>query len=367
MFYVAPLFLIALLALDRARRAAAAPRDASSPRPSPPRCRSSCRSTGFIGARAPSRTRSRCCRGGASQEHGSRSSEVRSRRRSPAASSPARCSCSCRAATRSCCRCSCSSTSRSSQQPDRAPSTGFTRSRGALFGGITRRAPRLDRPRRRPRRRDVAVVWTGDDDVHASGRTSSSTAASAASTHGRAGPGRARRDAASRRPRTATARTRRRARSSARYVLDRRLARPRGTVVGRDDAKRRCILYRLDGPLRADRASTGSTRRTRGRASTSPTRASAAAAARSPSACRATRRSSPSRRRVVARIGDRRRGARAVDPDQSQRSTSRCGRHGDTCTVALRRLADGGARRHGRPEPRPAAARHPLHRFATAP
>ena len=143
MFYVAPLFLIALLLWIAARRAAAARRRT----PSSPSAAALlvaplpfARSSAF--RRLP--TRSRCCRGGDLQEHVIDLDQVRLVA-TLCALGAAALFLLVPSATRSRCRCSSSSISRSRSgrsRPARRP-----RSRGALFQGIRSAPPRLDRPR----------------------------------------------------------------------------------------------------------------------------------------------------------------------------------------------------------------------------
>ena len=162
MFYVAPLFLIALLVwIDRGlprRQRCGRRRDHRRSGPA----RASCRTQRFIGLNAD------LGHDRAAAARLARRAGARPRRRR--ASSSSRCAVAgvavpvraC-AATHSCCRCSCSSTSLSRRHRSR-PSTGSGQLE-ALFGGISRRrSTATGSTARSGAEGEVAAVWTGDTD-----------------------------------------------------------------------------------------------------------------------------------------------------------------------------------------------------------
>ena len=180
MFYVAPLALVALLGLAAdgvvPRRPARRPGRRGRRRRA---ARSSSRSRASS-RRARSRTPSRCCPGGGCRITGSRSRHVRSRR-SPSALAAAALFAVPAAPVRA--RPAGARRAyfvRDDASSSRTAATGSTGRRvGSLFAGIAPGASGLDRPRRRPGRLGRRPLDGNDDRRTRSGRTSSSTAASA--------------------------------------------------------------------------------------------------------------------------------------------------------------------------------------------
>ena len=165
-FYVAPLALIALLGLAARRRRPAAPARRSLAAAARRRraARSSSRSPASS-RRAPSRTRSRCCRGGGCRTTGSTSTRCagpRSASRSP----PPRSSSRCRAGSRSSLPALVAAYFVLASVVVENGRHGIHQaSVGALWAGHPHAAPRLDRPRASAATPTVAFLWhyAGDD------------------------------------------------------------------------------------------------------------------------------------------------------------------------------------------------------------
>ena len=157
-------------------------------------------------------------------------------------------SCSCRAGTRSCCRCSCSSTSPSRRRRS-SPSTTSSRSSRSSAASPRRRSTWTGSTARSARDAKVAAVWTGNTDKHTIWdnelfnrsvgtiyRTGEELPGGLAQTP--VTVSRATGDLlAGGRP------------VRAQYVLADTSLALKGAVIGRD-APKRMVLYRVDGPLR---------------------------------------------------------------------------------------------------------------------
>ena len=343
MFYVAPLFLIALLlwvqlGAPRPRlvaaavggRRGAARRDAAVP------------AADRAGDRR--RTRSRSCRGGGCRSTGSRSTTCGSSRRC-ARSAPRRCSSSCRSAGRSRCRCSSSRTSRVVQQPVA----------GARGARLARRARRGHRPAGRTGstgavgggRRRRGVLWAGRTDPHVVWENEFfNRSVGPVYDVGRADPGQPRVDAGRRRQAAASCGQP----ASGAIASQRRDARPARREARVRRAKRASAVGHGAPGSRGDAGDAASTRTTTGRGGSSSIAAASAPAARCASTCSATRASSTAPQTVRANGT-----TRVVFPGVRTGD--------DRAAPELRARASSSRRRRCRAAAT-AAARHPLPQFA---
>ena len=365
MFYVAPLFLIALLVWIERGVPASATGDGDRRRRRGGPARSSLPYQDFIGLNAVSDTL-RCSRSAGSWSAVSRSTTSTSSS-SPGASSRALPSSSCRAATRSCCPALVLAYFAVSQQPIVAEHR--FRAAQHLFGGHHEPPPRLDRPRRRAERgrrglsgpgtSDKFTVWENEFFNRSVGTIYDD------------GPGRAGRPRRRRRsPSTAA-----RASAPRRRHAGALAVRPHGRVARAGRAAGRGGHEEADAPLpRARPAAAARVRHGPLPAGHLVGQARRLRAARLPGGTLAVGlQSDPALflkpNGVVARIGGRvvraRRGRSRREQDDPAIPLQP---NGGTCTVRFTVAPDRrAAGRHRRGEPRPAAARPPLHLRATAP